>query len=40
MMERKKKNYLILEVRAVLRLCQLYPDIWLTTEENARKTLN
>ena len=27
----------ILEVRAVPRLCQLYPDICLATEEKARK---
>jgi len=27
----------ILEVRAVPRLCQLYPDICLTTEEKARE---
>jgi hypothetical protein len=26
-------------VRAVLRLCELYPDICLTTEEKARKDL-
>jgi len=29
----------ILEVRAVPRLCQLYPDICLTTEGKARKKL-
>jgi uncharacterized lipoprotein YehR (DUF1307 family) len=27
-------------VRAVPRLCELYPDVWLTTEEKARKTLS
>jgi hypothetical protein len=27
-------------VRAVLRLCELYPAICLTTEEKARKNLN
>jgi len=26
--------------RAVLRLCELYPDICLTTDEKARKTLS
>jgi hypothetical protein len=28
------------EVRAVPRLCELYPDIYLTTEEKTRKTLS
>jgi len=32
------KNFV--RVRAVLRLCELYPDISLTTEEKARKTLS
>jgi hypothetical protein len=32
-----KKNW---EVRAVPRLCELYPGICLTTEEKARKTLS
>jgi uncharacterized integral membrane protein len=27
-------------VRAVPRLCELYPGIWLTTEEKARKNCN
>jgi hypothetical protein len=34
--KRKKKG----EVRAVPRLCELYPGICLTTEEQARKTLS
>jgi hypothetical protein len=34
---KKKKNW---EVRAVPRLCELYPGICLTTEEKARKTLS
>jgi hypothetical protein len=33
----RKEN---LEVRAVPRLCELYPDICLTTEEKARKNLS
>jgi hypothetical protein len=32
-----KKNW---EVRAVSRLCELYPGICLTTEEEARQNLN
>ena len=31
---------LICEVRAVPRLCELYPGICLTTEEKARKNLS
>jgi hypothetical protein len=31
---------LIWEVLAVPRLCELYPGIWLTTEEKAWKNLN
>ena len=27
-------------MRAVPRLCELYPGIWLTTEEKARKNLS
>jgi hypothetical protein len=34
---KKKKNW---EVRAVPRLCELYPGICLTTEEKARKNLS
>jgi hypothetical protein len=37
----KKKNWEVnWEVRAVPRLCELYPGICLTTEENARKNLS
>jgi hypothetical protein len=32
-----KKNW---EVRAVPRLCELYPDICLTTEEKTQKNLS
>jgi hypothetical protein len=35
-----KKIIIIWEVRAVPRLCELYPGICLTTEEKARKTLS
>jgi hypothetical protein len=33
----RKENW---EVRAVPRLCELYPDICLTTDEKAQKTLS
>jgi hypothetical protein len=35
-----KNLKLIWEVRAVLRLCELYPGICLTTEEKTRKNLS
>jgi hypothetical protein len=35
-----KNLKLIREVRAVLRLCEFYPGICLTTEEKARKILS
>jgi hypothetical protein len=36
----KKKRRKICEVRAVPRLCELYPGIFLTAEEKARKNLS
>jgi hypothetical protein len=36
----RKFHRLIWEVRAVPRLCQLYPGICLITEENVRKNLS